>query len=152
MIDTAKLTAAVETLQLYCEQVRHVMVAKGYPEARVIVDVEAGGNSWHDQYAIKVYDDFAGRTAHEMFGIREFEKALAYAESRPPRATAALIAATLGITPDGRVLDRLCDSCGEQPATETWGDGAPLPVPEVHVCETCADKARDRAVERAMEG
>src|SRR3546814_8469822 len=105
MIDTAKLTAAVETLQLYCEQGRLVMVARGYPDARVCVDLDAGGYSFHSEYAIKVYDDLNGDRGHKLFGVLEFTEALAYAEARPVRATPESFAATIGITPDGRVLD-----------------------------------------------
>jgi hypothetical protein len=103
-MDTAKLIAAVETLREYCEQVRHVMVARGYPKARVFISRESGSRFGTGNH-IGVYDDETGATGASFFRPTEFEKALAYAESRPRRATEADIAATLGITPDGRVLE-----------------------------------------------
>lgn len=106
MIDTAKLTAAVETLQGYCEQVRLVMVARGYPLSKVYIAIRAGDPSLFTQSGLGVVDEDSSRnTPWEHFHPTDFTEALAYAEARPVRATPDDFAATIGITPDGRVLD-----------------------------------------------
>ncbi|HEX7072725.1 MAG TPA: hypothetical protein VF226_01685 [Hyphomicrobiaceae bacterium] len=106
MLNTAKLTAAVETLRAYCEQVRLAMNARGYAGAEIHLTVRSGCPGYYGPGSIGAYDDGQmGDGIFQHFALTEFEKALAYAEARPRRATEADIAATLGITPDGRVLE-----------------------------------------------
>lgn len=101
-MDTAKLTAAVETLQEYCEQVRLVMNAKGYLDGHANVDIGLGGA---DRFQVWVFSVRGSCKSFSSWDGDAFAAALAYAESLPPAHTPATIAATLGITPDGRVLE-----------------------------------------------
>lgn len=103
MLDTAALTAAVETLQLYCEQVRHVMVARGYDRGHCNIDICLGG---YLTASVWVFDTTDGPC--EDFRARDhanpFAAALAYAEARPIHPTPTDFAAAIGIAPDGALL------------------------------------------------
>jgi homoserine acetyltransferase len=162
---------ALEHLSYLGKEQRTTRPAKGYlSDLRVTATIHYqptdGATNYHTDATL---DAALSKAARKLFPqIRELAEQIMADELRSHLAAcrgeleAALaqieaddIAATLGIAPDGKLLPEdepvMCDDCGEFEATEGWGDDSPYPVPVAWLCESCADKRRDHAVERAIE-
>lgn len=107
---------------------------------------------WPNRVSIELHGNgktiyCTGATAREAIAAANIEL------RRDPHAEAM---AAIGCNPDGSIA-HWCEDCDERLATETWEP--PLSITPTHLvenlttrlCDECANRRRDRAMERAIE-